>query len=197
MTLRKEVFAHQVNATDEASSEIPKFPSVQKLLQNQSSEQSQTVESNDATVTLHDVLQLNKILKTAEPNGAAVQSLEKELDALTKRNTDANANVKPILKADSKDKAAKKPQCSHAIEREECKDYVQEKNVVYNSCTGEKFTITKDHTIVEESKEDTLYFFQMIQLNGNLILLFYDDGAATTTILGAIAELLRLEILNK
>ena len=37
----------------------------------------------------------------------------------------------------------------------------------------------------------------MIQLDGNIILLFYDNGAAVGIILGMVAELLKLEIVDK
>ena len=81
-------------------------------------------------------------------------------------------------------------------EHGKCKSYTEEKGIVYNSETGAKVQITEDMEIKEESTEDTLYYFQMIRIGGCTILLFYDSGASIGIILGRIAEMLKLEVLD-
>ena len=109
----------------------------------------------------------------------------------TERNTIANS--RSILKQ-SKDK--EKKTAKSTLEHGKCKSYIEEKGVVYNSKSGDKIPITEDTRIKEESQEDTLYYFQMIRIGGYTILLFYDTGASLGIILGAIAEMLKLEILD-
>ena len=69
--------------------------------------------------------------------------------------------------------------------------------VVFNSYNGDVSELTSEFRVKNESTEDTLYFFQAIQLAGCVITLFYDDGANIGIIAGKIAQELRLEILTR
>ena len=104
------------------------------------------------------------------------------------------ADSRSILKhSNKKVKTTTKSKSKHG-KRRTC---VEETSEVFNSKTGERAPITKDTKIKEESNEDTLYYFQMIRIGGYTILLFYDNGASVGIILGAIAELLKLEVLDR
>jgi hypothetical protein len=213
----------QLNSSQEQTSEIPTFQSIQdRLNQLKNSSEGSTVAPIGAT-SIPSKNPSSSEGSTAAPVGAAsipsktevqytdpsVQAnadrLQRELEELT-RKAEVDAKPKSILKTSTKskesteskenlDKKSKsESQCDHANEIE---TYKEEKDFVFHTSLGVKFPLTTEHRIQDESKEDTLYFFQMIQLAGKIIMLFYDNGAAIGIILGAIAHKLRLEIIDK
>ena len=106
--------------------------------------------------------------------------------------------ARQLRKAAEKESRRNKERITFKLDPEhrKCKLYAEEKGIVYNSETGAKIQLTEDMEIKEESTEDTLYYFQMIRIGGYTLLLFYDSGASIGIILGKIAEMLKLEILD-
>ena len=69
--------------------------------------------------------------------------------------------------------------------------------VAYDTVTGEIVPLSDDLVIVEESKENSLYFLQFIRIGDAWVLSFIDCGATGAVILGSIAKDQGLKIVDK